>query len=212
MPGRIRLVAATRNQGKLVEIRELLADHELEVIGAIEAGAPEIDEDGDTFAANAARKALGVARALGLPALADDSGLEVDALGGAPGVISARFAGPEADDVANNAKLLELLAGIPAAGRRARFRSVVALADPAVLGDRVLDASGVCEGVILEAPRGQGGFGYDPLFFSPELGMTFAEAGVGKKHDVSHRARAMAALRPLLLAHFRLQIPPGEGR
>ena len=201
------LVFATRNPGKLVELRQLLPG--ISVLGIDEAAAqlgraiPEVDEDADTFAGNAAKKAREVSRATALPALADDSGLEVDALGGAPGVWSARSAGPGADDAANNARLLAELAGVPAERRTARFRSVLALADPAgPLGAEVLTAEGTAEGVVLDTPRGTGGFGYDPLFFFPPLGQTFAELGVGPKNDLSHRARAMRALAPRLLEYL----------
>ena len=202
-----RIVVATRNRGKIVELAGLLAELGLELVGVGDLGAavPEVDEDQPTFADNAAKKAREVARAAGLPALADDSGLEVDALGGEPGVRSARWSGAGATDATNNAKLLHALAGVPAARRTARFRSAVALADPPRLDDRVLLAEGVCEGIVLEAPRGTGGFGYDPLFFCPELGQTFAEAGVGAKQGLSHRARAVRALLPALRAHFLLQ-------
>lgn len=206
------LVFATRNPGKLVELRQLLPD--LAVLGIDEAAArlgrqiPEVDEDADTFAGNAMKKAREVSRATGLPALADDSGLEVDALGGAPGVMSARYAGA-GGDAANNAKLLAALRGVPPARRTARFRSVLALADvDGPLGDRVITADGVCEGLVLEAPRGTGGFGYDPLFLAPELGQTFAELGVGTKGELSHRARAMQAIKPRLLAYLE----EGENR
>jgi XTP/dITP diphosphohydrolase len=193
------LVFATRNRGKLVELRELLPGIEVRSLDEL-GDVPEVVEDQDTFAGNAAKKAREVA---GLPALADDSGLEVDALGGAPGVWSARYAGEGQGDAANNAKLLAALAGVPPERRTARFRAVLALADPrGPLGDRVLTADGTCEGVILDAPRGTGGFGYDPLFFAPELGRTFAEAGVGSKSELSHRARAMRAMRPQLLAYL----------
>jgi XTP/dITP diphosphohydrolase len=201
------LVFATRNPGKLVELRQLLPG--ASVLGIDEAaarlgrGIPEVDEDADTFAGNAVKKAREVSRATGLPALADDSGLEVDALGGAPGVWSARYAGPGADDAANNAKLLAALAGVPAARRTARFRSVLALADVAgPLGDAVITADGACDGVVLDAPRGTGGFGYDPLFLVPALGQTFAELGVGTKGELSHRARAMQAIKPRLLGYL----------
>ena len=197
------LVFATRNKGKLVELRALLPGLDVRSLDELDRAVPEVVEDADTFAGNASKKAREVARATGCPALADDSGLEVDALGGAPGVWSARYAGEPANDAANNAKLLAALAGVPAERRTARFRAVLALADPAgPLGDRVLTADGACEGVILDAPRGTGGFGYDPLFYAPELGQTFAEAGVGPKSDLSHRARAMRAMRPQLLAYL----------
>jgi XTP/dITP diphosphohydrolase len=201
----VKLVFATRNPGKVTELRQLCAGLDLEILSAADLDLPDVVEDGDSFAANAIKKAMAVARATDLPALADDSGLEVDALGGAPGVISARYAGPEQDDRSNNDRLLQELAGVPAAGRTARFRSVLALADPTgPLGDRVVTAEGVCEGVILDQPRGTGGFGYDPLFYAPELGATFAEAGVGPKNDLSHRARAMRAMRPRLIEYFQL--------
>jgi XTP/dITP diphosphohydrolase len=202
------LVFATRNKGKLVELRELLPG--IAVLSIDEAAQrlgrtiPDVVEDADTFAGNAAKKAREVSEITGLPALADDSGLEVDALDGAPGVYSARYAGDQHDDAANNAKLLRALANVPAAKRTARFRAALALADvTGPLGTEVVTADGACEGIILDAPRGTGGFGYDPLFFAPELGQTFAEAGVGPKSDLSHRARAMRAMKPRLLAYLQ---------
>lgn len=201
------LVFATRNKGKLVELRQLLQG--FDVLGVDEAQArigrsiPEVVEDADTFVGNAIKKAHEVSQATGLPALADDSGLEVDALGGAPGVWSARYAGEGAGDAANNAKLLVALAGIPSEKRTARFRCSLALADvDGPLGARTITADGVCEGVMLEEARGTGGFGYDPLFLFPELGKTFAELGVGTKGDLSHRARAMQAIKPELVAYL----------
>ena len=203
------LVFATRNRGKLVELRQLLPD--LNVIDVDEAARrigrelPDVVEDADTFAGNAAKKAREVSAVTKLPALADDSGLEVDALGGAPGVYSARYAGVTGHaDAANNAKLLAALAGVPAAQRTARFRASLALADVyGPLEGDVITADGVCEGLILDAPRGTGGFGYDPLFLVPDLGQTFAELGVGTKGDLSHRARAMRAIKPRLLEYLR---------
>lgn len=201
------LVFATRNKGKLVELRQLLAGYD--VLGVDEAAArigraiPEVVEDADTFVGNAIKKAREVSEATGLPALADDSGLEVDALGGAPGVWSARYAGEGAGDAANNAKLLAALAGVPSEKRTARFRCSLVLADVAgPLGTETISADGVCEGVILEDARGTGGFGYDPLFLFPQLGKTFAELGVGTKGDLSHRARAMQAIQPALVAYL----------
>lgn len=204
--GRLRVVFGSRNRGKLVEIRELLGDLPVDVVGlsALSREVPDVEEDRPTFEENAVKKARAVAAWTGMPALADDSGLEVDALGGAPGVRSARYAGTHGDDRANNEKLLAALFGVPPERRTARFRAVVAFADPAgPLGERVLVGHGACEGWILDAPRGTGGFGYDPLFFCPELGQTFAEAGIGRKGGVSHRARAVAALRPELSAYLR---------
>ena len=153
------------------------------------APAVEVREDGATFADNARLKALAYMRATGLPALADDSGLEVAALGGLPGVRSARFAGEDADDAANNARLLAMMRDV--ADRRARFVCVVCLVFP---DGTLLRGEGAVEGEILPAPRGVRGFGYDPLFLSHELGKTFAEAEPEEKARVSHRARALAAL------------------
>ena len=199
---------ATRNHGKVVELRALLPGIEVRALDELEPAivVPEVVEDADTFIGNAKKKAHAVAAATALPALADDSGLEVDALDGAPGVISARWAALSGDgegDAANNAKLLRALADVPPQDRAARFRASLALAAVhGALGERVLTADGVCEGLILDAPRGTGGFGYDPLFWSPELGATFAEAGVGPKSGLSHRARAMRALAPALLEYL----------
>ena len=207
---RARLVFATRNRGKVVELRQLLDDVALDVLSLDDVEksgviVPEVIEDGSTFEANAAKKARSVSRATQLPALADDSGLEVDALDGAPGVHSARYAGPGASDQDNNTKLIAALRDVPDSERSARFHSCLVLADVAgPLGSGLIIASGVCEGQILVEPRGSGGFGYDPLFYCPELGATFAEAGVGSKNDLSHRARAMAALKPQLFEYFRL--------
>jgi len=199
-----KLVFATRNHGKLVELRDLLVG--LDVISIDEVGREIADviEDADTFVGNASKKAREVSLATGLPALADDSGLEVDALDGAPGVYSARYAGEPHSDAANNAKLLAALLGVAPAKRTARFRAVLALADvTGPLGNEIITADGTCEGVILTAPRGTGGFGYDPLFFAPELDMTFAEAGIGSKSELSHRARAMRAIKPKLVAYLQ---------
>jgi XTP/dITP diphosphohydrolase len=201
------LVFATRNAGKLVELRQLLGG--VDVIDIAEAARrigreiPDVVEDRDTFVGNAEKKAREVSAITQLPALADDSGLEVDALGGEPGVYSARWAGVSghAADAANNTKLLAAMQGKPQ--HTARFRASLVLADvTGPLGDATISADGVCEGLILDAPRGTGGFGYDPLFLFPELGQTFAELGVGSKSDLSHRARAMRAIKPRLLAYL----------
>ncbi len=205
MSDRIILLFATRNAGKVVELRELTAALPIEVRSLEGLDVPEVEEDGDTFEANASKKARVVSAATGLPALADDSGLQVDALGGAPGVHSARYAGEQCNDADNNAKLLLALAGVPESKRAARFRSTLALADSAgALGEDVILASGTCEGSILEEPQGAGGFGYDPLFYCPQLGQTFAEAGVGSKNQLSHRAVAMKLLLPKLIRYFHL--------
>lgn len=207
------LVFATRNRGKVAELEELLADvGGLDILTLDDVEAPEVVEDGDTFAANASKKARAVSRTTGLPALADDSGLEVDALDGAPGVHSARFAGDQADDEANNELLLARLADVPDADRSARFRSVLALADvTGRLGDDVVTSSGACDGVILRERRGSGGFGYDPLFYVPDLDATFAELGVGTKNQRSHRAVAMRAMKPRIVEYFRLEKDQADG-
>ncbi len=205
MSEKLVLLFATHNAGKVTELRVLCEGLGIEVRSLEGLKVPDVVEDGETFAANATKTALEVSRATGLPALADDSGLEVDALGGAPGVHSARYAGEHGNNAANNQKLLEALEGVPAAERTARFRSTLALADCAgALGDEVILASGACEGSITRELRGEGGFGYDPLFYSPELRMTFAEAGTEAKNKLSHRAQAMKELLPKLKRHFDL--------
>jgi XTP/dITP diphosphohydrolase len=188
-----RIVVATRNRGKLREIVPLLAGLDLE-LRTIDELAPdaELREDGVTFEDNALAKARQAAQATGLPAIADDSGLEVDALGGAPGVYSARYAGLPSDDARNNAQLIAALAALPAGLHAGRFRCVAAFVDP--LRGFELVRSGSCEGQILPVPRGEGGFGYDPLFLLPGLGRTMAELSVEEKNRLSHRAAAFAAL------------------
>ena len=213
-----QLVFATHNRGKLVELEELLGDLDIAVLAPFDLPSelPEVVEDGDTFVANATKKALAVSQATGLPALADDSGLEVDALGGAPGVHSARYAGSgltgAAKDDANIDKLLVALRDVPDEARTARFRSVVAFADCAGrLGAEVLTCAGACEGVIIHERHGRGGFGYDPLFYVAELDATFAEISLAEKNARSHRARAMMAMKPRLADYFRLAKPGGSG-
>lgn len=195
------LVVATRSANKLREIREILRDlPDLSLVDLDGAGVPETpDEEAveafDTFRENALAKARYFAERTGRPVLADDSGLCVDALGGAPGVRSKRFSGRAelsgaALDQANNELLVRSLEGVPAEVRTARYVCVVALADPA---GREATYEGRCEGVILEAPRGAGGFGYDPLFYLPEEGATFGELPAERKNEISHRARVVAA-------------------
>jgi len=195
------LVVATGNAGKLGELRALLADLALRVEGLAAHPGVALPEEGDDYEANARAKARAAARALGLPALADDSGIEVDGLGGAPGPRSARFGGPGLDDAGRVARLLRELAARPGASRRARFVCVAALATPE--GGEAA-ARGVCEGRIAAAARGSGGFGYDPVFEVDEPGLrdgrTMAELAPEEKARVSHRARAVAALRPRLAA------------
>jgi XTP/dITP diphosphohydrolase len=195
----VKAVVATRNRGKVREILPLLggAGLELQTIDELAPDA-ELREDGDTFEDNALAKARQAARATGLPAIADDSGLEVAALDGAPGVYSARYAGLPSDDARNNRKLLEALRGVPAERRGARFRCVAAFVDPA-RGLEIVRA-GDCDGEILEAPRGDGGFGYDPLFLLTALGRTMAELPLEQKNQLSHRAAAFRALGAALRA------------
>lgn len=188
----MQLLVATGNAGKLREIRKLFAERSLEVLGLADVPpVPEAVEDGESFAENAEKKARHYAKATGLPTLADDSGLVVDALGGAPGVFSARYAGEDADDAANNRKLLAQLQGVPAAKRRAAFVCALALCEPE--GDCRIFA-GRLGGVLLEAPRGDGGFGYDPLFLVPEYGKTLAELPIEIKNRISHRGQALRLL------------------
>ena len=195
MTGVPRWVLASGNRGKLTELRDLLFDTGLglDVVAQSELGVSPAPEDGLTFVENALAKARHAARATALPAIADDSGLCVDALGGAPGVHSAGFAGEAADDRANVAKLLVALRSVPEAARGARFYCVlVALAsadDPTPL-----IAHGEWRGRIATAPRGAGGFGYDPVFIDPSTGRTAAELGPAMKNRLSHRARALRGL------------------
>jgi XTP/dITP diphosphohydrolase len=188
-----RLVLATANPGKVRELGALIARWGPVGVVALDAfpGLRCPEETGDTYQENAIAKATAIAAAAGLPALGDDSGLEVDALGGAPGVHSARWAGSSATDADRIAKLLVALRDVPDAQRGARFRCVVALAWP---DGRVETAAGECAGTVAAAPRGAGGFGYDPVFICDELGYTFGEATTEDKHRLSHRARALRAL------------------
>ncbi|HHT90422.1 MAG: XTP/dITP diphosphatase [Bacillota bacterium] len=187
-----RLVVASHNQHKIEEIKAITAHLNLQVLGLPEMGDyPPVLEDGETFQDNAKKKALEIAGLTGELVLADDSGLEVDALGGAPGVYSARFAGEPVSDGRNNELLLHKLAGLPLAERGAQFRCVIALAAPQ---GEVQFSEGICRGVILFEPRGRGGFGYDPLFFLPELGQTMAELQPEVKNTISHRYRAMRGI------------------
>lgn len=191
-----RLVVASHNEHKIREIRELTAHLGFEILGVGELGGfPPVEEDGDTFQENARKKAVETARLLGEWVLADDSGLEVDALGGAPGVRSARFSGEGKGDQANNQLLLEKLGALPLEERGAQFRCVMALASP---NGEVEFSEGVCRGVIGFAPRGSNGFGYDPLFIVPELGKTFAELLPEEKNRISHRSRAMQGMLEIL--------------
>ncbi len=193
-----RVVVASNNHGKLAEIRSALAIPGLEFVSAgdLDAEWPSPEEDGDTFEANARIKATAARERFGLAALADDSGLEVDALEGAPGVYSSRFAGPCASDAQNNERLLLALADVGASERTARFRSTIVLLD---LDGTEYVANGACEGRMGFAPRGDGGFGYDPLF-EPDAtpGKTMAELTLAQKNAISHRGAALENLRSML--------------
>jgi XTP/dITP diphosphohydrolase len=191
MTERRLLVLATRNAGKTREIREFLEGFPVEIKNLDDFGPiPPVEEDGTTFDENAYKKASFTAKILGLPALADDSGLEVEALGGAPGVHSARYAGPSATDAENNAKLLRKMEG--KTNRAAVFVCVISLAVPSGVA---LTYEARCEGLIAEAPRGNNGFGYDPLFYYPPLNRTFAQLSAEEKNRGSHRGKALAELK-----------------
>ena len=197
----MKLLVGTRSAGKAREIRELFAGLPFEVSFPSDLMLDRLPEEADlersmSYAENAVAKARYYATRSGWPAVADDSGLEVDALGGAPGPRSARWSA-SGTDAGNNALLLEQLAGVPDVRRTARYRCVVAFLATPSSGPEIVEAT--CEGFILTGPRGAGGFGYDPLFFCPELQMTFAEASASAKHRVSHRGRAFRALIEVLL-------------
>jgi len=190
------VVIATRNEGKLREIRDILAPWSLKILSLKDfPGIPEIIEDGSTFAENAAKKAREVARQTGRLAIADDSGLVVEALQGRPGVFSSRYGGEKATDEERFQKLLAEMTGIPEGKRQAAFVCAIALATP----QREVELlEGRCRGQIAFAPRGEHGFGYDPIFFLPELGKTMAELDPELKNRISHRALALEKLKELL--------------
>lgn len=182
------LVIATRNENKLREFREILKDLQVEIRSLNDFGPiPEAVEDGDTFDENAYKKAIHTAKVLGLPAIADDSGLVVEALNGEPGVYSARYAGEKATDDENCNKLLNSLKGVN--NRKAHFQCVLSIAVPS---GPALTYEGRCDGIIIDEKRGDNGFGYDPLFYFEELGKTFAELSMEEKNRVSHRGKALA--------------------
>ena len=207
-PGRPRLLVATRSRHKLGELRELLALDRAELVDLDDIGVDgDVAETGATFAANARLKARAGARASGLPTLADDSGIEVDALGGGPGVRTRRYAGEDATDEENNAKLLRELAGLPPDRRGARYVCVLALALPDAAGPRggigVRTVRGTCRGRIATEPRGTGGFGYDPIFepaSEPPGGRTLGLWTPEEKHRISHRGAAARRMTPILRA------------
>jgi len=203
------LVMATRNPGKAAEIRELLQGFPVEIKSLSDFGPiPEVEEDGDTFDANAYKKASFTARVLGVPAIADDSGIAVDALNGAPGVHSARYGGENASDEDRRRKLLTEMGG--RTDRRAAFECVISLAVPS---GPALTYEGRCEGVLAEAPAGANGFGYDPIFYYPPLEKTFAELTRAEKSRVSHRGKALRELRgefDKVLKWVRQHMPPED--
>ncbi len=192
----LEIVISSRNSGKKRELRSLLKGLKIKVLDLNDfPAAPRVEEKGKTFEENAAAKALKIAKFTGRLTLADDSGLEVEALGGRPGVYSARFAGRNAADEANNRKLLRALAGVPKLKRKARFVCVIALADKDKLAGLV---RGECGGRIAFEPDGKNGFGYDPVFFSPKHNKTFARLSPGEKNAVSHRGKALRKAKKLI--------------
>lgn len=185
------LVLATWNEGKISEFKDLLSGFEIDLKSLQDFGPiPPVVEDGKTFEENAYKKAHFTAKVLGFPVLADDSGLMVEALGGIPGVHSARYAGEGASDKENNLKLLEAMRGVK--NRKAIFRCVIIIA---VASGPALTYEGICEGEITYEPKGDQGFGYDPIFYYPPLKKTFAQMSLQEKNEVSHRGKAMAQLR-----------------
>ncbi len=188
-----RIVLASNNHGKVREINQLLAESHIEVVPQSAFGVGEVAETGLSFVENAIIKARHAALHSGLPAIADDSGLEVDALEGAPGIYSARYAGPEGDDGANNAKLLAALEGLPEEARDARFQCILVYLRHAKDPVPII-CQGTWEGRILYAPRGDNGFGYDPLFFVPSHACSSAELDPATKNQLSHRGQALRKL------------------
>lgn len=191
----IDLLIATTNRGKFAEVRSHLKRFPLRILSLESiSNPPAVIEDGDTFEENARKKARTLAEFSGLVTLADDSGLEVEALGGAPGIYSARYGGEEADDARNNEKLLRAMAAVPEPRRTARFVCALALCVPHARSGGEWSARETCEGRIARAPKGRHGFGYDPVFFFPPLGKTFGEIGRDRKATFSHRGKALAKL------------------
>lgn len=196
MTDHFKIILATRNEDKVREIGHILGSLPLTLVSLKDfPGVPEIVEDGATYIENARKKALAVQQHTGLSSLADDSGLEVEALDGRPGIVSRRFAGPSATYADNNLKLVEYMKDIPFEARKARFVCVAALA---TADGEVRFTEGELRGYIAEAPRGEGGFGYDPLFYLPEYGKTVAELDAETKNVISHRAKAMVAMRHVI--------------
>ena len=207
-----RLLLATNNPHKLRELRRLLGHLPLELLTPADLGLRlDPPEDGATYEANALAKARAFADASGLPALADDSGIEVDALGGRPGLHSARYGGPELADPGRVALLLRELAHVPGGERTARYRAVLAVAAPADGSGARMERTteGWCEGTVARAPDGTNGFGYDPVFFVPALGVTMARLTDGEKDAISHRGNAARAIAPILAAWPNAPVPTG---
>jgi XTP/dITP diphosphohydrolase len=197
----VTLVLATRNKGKIREIGTSLALSALTFRSLNDfPDLPDIIEDGASFLENALKKARTISRNLNLPVLADDSGLVVDYLQGAPGIYSARFSGPAATDQKNNEKLLTLLKGVPEEKRTARFVCILAFYAPS---DQWIETEGTCEGRIAVAPEGDQGFGYDPVFYLPEFRKTMAQLPLETKNRISHRAKALAKMKPHILSMMR---------
>lgn len=191
------LIVASRNKGKVNEIRELLCDLPVKVTSLLDyPKLPDVIEDGKTYKANALKKAVAVAKATGKMALADDSGVEVAALGNKPGIYSSRFAGKGASEKDRNRKLFEMLRGLPMSKRRARYRCVVALVDGKA--KEISIAQGTCGGYITTRERGTNGFGFDPLFLLKRYGKTFGELAPSLKAKISHRARALAKIKGVI--------------
>ncbi len=199
----MRIVIATKNKGKLKEINEIFRDTNVDIVSMEEIGIDiEVDEDGTTFSENALKKANEIMKMSGEVTLADDSGLEVDYLGGAPGIYSARYAGEGATDADRNQKLLGELKGVPIEKRSARF--VCAIACVFQNGEKI-EAMGSCEGLIAFEPKGDKGFGYDPLLYLEEYGLTMAELGSEIKNSISHRAKALADFKQKFTEYINMQ-------
>lgn len=199
----MKLILATRNRAKVKEIKSILHDLNLEILSSLDSPElPSVTEDGQTFRENAIKKAETVSRSIHLPSLADDSGLEIDILGGQPGVVSSRFAGPEGNDEKNIEKVLRMMRDVPERQRQARFRCIIALAIP---GEVTQTVEGTCEGFIATESRGTAGFGYDPIFIVPEYNQTFAELGEEVKNQISHRAKAINSAKKLLIENLKVE-------
>jgi len=205
----VNILVGTTNAGKLREVTTVLSNLPLQIISLASFTTwPKVVEDGKSFAENALKKARTLSDFSGYVTLADDSGLEVSVLGGAPGIFSARYCGEEGNDDKNNKLLLRELSGVPQDKREARFVCVIALCVPRALGGKDWLFRGECDGRIAFTPKGEGGFGYDPLFIYPPMGLTFAELDPEAKNQMSHRGKALRKLREELRAHIPLRDKP----